>query len=55
MIFIVKLIKAGDRGPELKEMVPAEASLRNIQVPAKQVNCFNKSLMLFFVKIFEVR
>ena len=36
-------------------MIPAEASLRNIQVPAKQVNCLNKSLMLFFVKIFEVR
>jgi hypothetical protein len=25
MIFVVKLIKAGDRGPELKEMIPAEA------------------------------
>ena len=55
MIFFVKLIKAGDRRPELKEMIPAEASLRNIQVPAKQVNCLYKSEMLFFVKIFEVR
>ena len=55
MIFVVKLIKAGDRGPELKEMIPAEASFRNIQIPAKEANCLYKSKMLFFVKIFEVR
>ena len=55
MIFVVKLIKAGDRGAELKEMISAEASLRNIQVPAKQANCLYKSQMLFFVKIFKVR
>ncbi len=54
MILVVKLIKAGDRGPKLKEMIPAESGLRNIKIPAKQVNCLYKFQMLLFIKSFEV-
>ena len=35
-------------------MIPAESSLRNIQIPAKQVNCPYKFQVLFFIKSFEV-
>ena len=35
-------------------MIPAELSLRNIQIPAKQANCLYNFQMLFFIKSFEV-
>jgi len=55
VIFVMKLIEAGDRRPEFQEMIPSKPGLGNVQIPAEHANSFDELKMLFFIQVFEIR